>query len=406
MNILVISQYYYPEQFRVTDICENLVRLGHQVTVVAGIPNYPEGEIFEGYETSYKKPEIHNGVTIIRCNNKPRHKGAKKLAINYISYVLCANKIVGKLEDKFDLIYVYQMSPITMAIPAIKYKKKHKIPMYFYCLDIWPESFRDMNDLKIMSKMNPIFLLVKSLSKWIYRKADYIGVKCDEFTDYLVKTCSVKRERCKLLYEHAESNYLSVSDQVIDNNCIDFMFLGNLGHSSNCLNILKATEKLNATMSYKIHFVGDGSEMENLKTYVTEHSMNDRVVFHGRVPQDEVIEFYNYADVCLLTLSNRSEIGLTPPAKLMGYMAASRPILGAINGASQRIIRDAGCGFTTDYDDVDGLSEYMQRIVDDPKILNSLGENGRNYFLNHFTLEKHMLNLEKQLKELIGENEK
>ena len=406
MNILVISHYYYPEQFRVTDICENLVQLGHRVTVITGIPNYPEGEIFEGYETSYKQPEIHNGVTIIRCNNKPRHKGAKALAINYLSYVFCANKVVSQLKDEFDLVFVYQMSPVTMAIPAIKYKKKHKIPMYLYCLDIWPESFRDTNGLKLMSKANPAYLLVKVLSRWIYRRADYIGVKCSEFTDYLVRTCGVKRERCKLLYEHAESNYLSVSEQAIDNNCIDFMFLGNLGHSSNCLNILRAIEQLKETDSYRVHFVGDGSEIENLKTYVTEHSLNDRVVFHGRVPQDEVIEFYNYADVCLLTLSNRSEIGLTPPAKLMGYMAASRPILGAINGASQRIIRDACCGFTTDYDDVDGLAKNMQRIIDNPEILNGLGENGRAYFLNHFTLEKHMLSLEKQLKDLIGENEK
>lgn len=406
MKILVVSQYYWPEQFRVTDICENLVCLGHEVTVIAGIPNYPEGEIYEGYETSYKQPEIHNGVTIIRCNNKPRHKGAKALAINYLSYVFCANKVVSQLKDEFDLVYVYQMSPITMAIPAIKYKKKHKIPMYLYCLDIWPESFRDTNEQKTMSKRNPVFLLVKSLSKWIYRKADCVGVKCNEFTDYLVRTCGVNRERCKLLYEHAESNYLSVSERTIDNNCIDFMFLGNLGHSSNCLNILKATEKLKKSMAYKIHFVGDGSEMENLRSYVVEHSMEDRVIFHGRVPQAEVIEFYNYADVCLLTLSNLSETGLTPPAKLMGYMAASRPILGAINGASQRIIRDANCGFTTDYDDVDGLADYMQRVVDNPGMLNGLGENGRKYFLNHFTLEKHMSTLEKQLKDLIGENEK
>ena len=143
MKILVVTQYYYPEQFRITDICEELVRRGHEVTVLTGLPNYPEGEIFPGYEAAYEKREIHNNVVILRCKLRPRYKGTINLALNYASFVIQATKVLKYLKPDFDAIYVYEVSPITLALPAIWYKHKHHIPIYFYCMDIWPECVRD-----------------------------------------------------------------------------------------------------------------------------------------------------------------------------------------------------------------------------------------------------------------------
>lgn len=400
MNILVVSQYYYPEQFRVTDICESLVRCGHSVTVIAGIPNYPEGEVFSGYEDSYKKVEIHNGVRIIRCKNKPRHQGTVSLAINYISYVTCANRIVRKLHDKFDLVYVYQMSPITMAIPAIVYKKKHKVPLYIYVLDIWPESFRDKGNSKMFSEKNPFFVLVKAISSWIYKSADCLGVKCNAFIDYLVDICGVERSKCSLLHEHAESNYLSISKNPVDNGCVDFMFLGNIGHSSNCLTILKAAELLSDVSSYKIHFVGDGSDLEELKSYANTHNLSEKVVFHGRVPQSEVMSFYDYADVCLLTLSNKSAIGVTPPGKMYGYMAAARPIISSASNVVNFELEKIGCGIGTNPDDVTSLANAMQYAIDNPAELLAMGIKGREYFKENYTIDKHLEGLEAHFKKI------
>ena len=141
MKILVISQYYYPEPFRINEICEELVRRGHAVKVLTMNPNYPDGEFYLGYSNVFSK-EMINGVEVLRCKAQPRHKGNISLARNYLSFVRYASKLIKKLSCEFDCIYIYQLSPITSCIPAIRYKKKYGITIFLYCLDIWPESMK------------------------------------------------------------------------------------------------------------------------------------------------------------------------------------------------------------------------------------------------------------------------
>ncbi len=401
MKILVITQYYYPEQFRVTDVCEGLVKKGNEVTVVTGIPNYPEGEIFPGYEDSYKKEEVYNGVKIIRCNNEPRHKGIVKLFVNYISFVISANKVIENIDKDFDIVYVYQMSPITLALPAIKYKKLYGTPIYLFCMDLWPESIREISTNNIMSRYNPIYLFVKYLSIYIYTSVDCIGVKCNQFTNYLINVCKVHKNKINLLYEHAEEVYLKVNEFPDDNQCYDFMFLGNIGSAQHCELLVEALRNVKSTRKYKLHFVGDGSAIDDIKALVNKLGMNDFVVFHGRKPLGEIIEYYNLADCCLLTLSTRTDCGLTPPGKLYSYMAASRPIIAAAGGDSMTIINDNNCGICVGYGNINGLTEAMQYALDNEKEFQERGHNGREYFKKNFTLDKHIKELEKQIESLL-----
>lgn len=398
MKILVVTQYYYPENFRINDICEELVRRGNNVTVVTGMPSYPKGEIFKGYENAYKRPCQINGVKVYRCNSRPRKNGIINLLLSYISFFKKASKMIKKMDNDFDVVYAYQLSPITLVIPGIKYKRKNSVPLFIYVCDIWPESIRDLGNNKNIGTHNFVYLFFKWLSKRIYSEADIISVKCNEFIDYLADVCNVDKRKCFLNFEHAEDNYLKVSENPEDNGIIDFMFLGNIGHSSNCDLILRVCSKLDGD-NYKIHFVGEGSELDNLIRLSKDLGLDDKVVFHGRVSQTEVVNFYNVADVCILTLSGKSAIGLTPPAKLTGYMAASRPIVASANGATQTIIKAAKCGFVCDADDFNSLLSIMQSIIDNPTIINSLGKNGRDYFLEKFTLEKHIDRFEEILKE-------
>ena len=402
MNILVISQYYYPEDFRINDICEELVRRGNKVTVVAGIPNYPEGVVYKGYEKSYKQPEYINGVKVIRCNNRPRKNGILNLLLNYRSYYKKASVIINKLDEKFDIVYGYQMSPIMQMIPAIKYKKKHNVPFFMYVCDLWPESMRELGNKEI-SKKNIFYKYFLRMSRKVYSFADMIGTKCEEFIDYLEATCGIDRNKCKVIYEHAESNYLAVNEKPTDNGIIDFMYLGNIGHSSNCSLIVKATSKLSGK-NFKVHFVGDGSELTNLKTLTEQMGLEDNIVFHGRKPQKDIIDYYNLCDVCLLTLSNTSIIGVTPPAKLTGYMAACRPIIASVDGAAKRIINAAGCGYVVDANDVDKFAEIMQNAIDNYNEFCCLGIKGRKYFLDHFTIKTHIDNLSIVLGSIIKKN--
>lgn len=142
MRILVFSQYYYPEPFKIHEICEELVKRGNEVTVITGRPNYPDGDLFEGYGNENKMNEVINGVNVIRTKIVLRGHNPLSLMRNYFSYPLLAKKEIKKLNKEFDIVFVYQLSPVFMIKPALYYKKKFKKKVYIYCLDLWPESLK------------------------------------------------------------------------------------------------------------------------------------------------------------------------------------------------------------------------------------------------------------------------
>lgn len=393
MKILVISQYFYPEQFRINDIVEELVKRGHEVTVLTGLPNYPKGDIYNGYENAYKEVSDFHGATIYRCHLRPRKTGSKNLALNYLSFVVQAKKTLKHIKPDFDVIYVYEPSPITVAIPAIWYKKQNDIPIYFYCMDQWPESVVGNG----IGHNSIIYLFAKVLSKYVYNHVDIIGNKCEEFNDYIHSVCGIDKSKMRVLYEHAENSYLSISEKPLDNKIVDFMFLGNIGTAQNCDMLVKAFAQTDYKNKAKLHFVGDGSYMNELKKIVKEQNLEDDVIFHGKHPIEEINTFYELADVCLLSLSGDTACGITPPGKLFGYLAAARTILAAINGPAAKIINESKSGYVVNNDDLSGLTKAMQDIIDSPEQLSEFGRRGREYFLQNYTLENHINLLEKQL---------
>lgn len=402
MNILVISEYYHPEPFRITDICEAMVQKGHTVTVLTKKPDYPKGDIYPGYEGNEHRKEVVNGVRILRCDARPRMQGTINLGRSYLSYMHQDSQQVKRLKGNYDVVFVYQMSPVLMGIPGIKAKKKFDIPMVLYCLDLWPESIKDV----FKSEKAPLFVLTKYASKYIYKKSDLILTKCPSFIDYLVCVCSVNRKKTKVLPEHAEDTYLSVEESPINNGIIDFMFLGNIGISQDCDVIVKAVKKLNPKLPFKVHFVGDGSYLEELKTLADSEGVSSKIQFHGRHPLSEMPEYYKLADVCVLTLSNKTAIGLTVPAKLTGYMAASRPVVAAISGDSREVINDSHCGYCVEAGDINGLALIMLRCIKEPKILHEMGENGREYFKRNYTKDIFINRLENDLCNCIKDKNK
>ncbi len=405
MNILVVTQYFYPERFRINDICVALASAGHKVTVVTGIPNYPEGEVFAGYEQSYKAPQEYNGVTVIRCNNRPRYRGVVNLVRNYLSFVRKASKVVTHLTDDFDAVFVYELSPITLAIPAIRYKKKYRKPMYLYCLDLWPESIRDAFGERILSTKHPFYKIIKYISSKIYQAADAIGVKSEAFETYLTEVCGVKKEKIRFLAEHAESLYLEIDPTPTDNGCFDFVFLGNIGRSQNCEIILKAIPLIQTDRPFQVHFVGDGSGLDKLQQQTVQMGLQQKVVFHGSFPLEQLAPFYQMADACLLTLSDETDISLTPPGKLYGYMAASRPVVAAAGGATKEALQKYDCGVCVAAGDAEGLARQMTQLIEDPAQAHQMGQNGRKHFLQNYTIDIYISNLEKQLDSLIHDGE-
>lgn len=399
MKILVVCQYYYPEQFRINDICEQLVKNGHSVTVLTGLPNYPDGNIPKEYRWGRKRKEVINGVEIRRSFEIGRKHGVIGMAVNYASFMLSASVKALFLKKDFDVIFVYQLSPVTMALPGIMMKKRTKKPLYLYSCDIWPESMRTI----LPDEDSFIFRVVKKFSTYLYSQCDAIAVTSKPFIDYFNKTHSIPVEVISYIPQHAEDLYLKMNFSQVDD-IIDFVFMGNIGIAQDLECILDAAEMIKHIPKFKIHFVGDGAFLEKSKLNSRNKGLEDIVVFHGRHPLEKMPDFYKLADACLLTLKANNLIGLTMPSKLQGYMAAGKTVIGAINGAAQEVIKESQCGLCVNASDSKALAEAMKDFIENHDKYKECGENGRKYFRKYFTKDIFMKNLEKELSRLVGTN--
>lgn len=395
MKILIISQYYSPEQFQINEIAPELVHRGHDVTVVCGLPNYPKGKIFEGFENRFEE-EI-DGVKVIRCKNVPRGSNPIQLIRNYYSFVKGSKIVIRTLPSDYDVVLGYQLSPITSMLAALEYKKLHGTPVVFYTLDIWPVSAEGM----LHGKKNPIYWWVKKLSKKIYKGADRILVTSRPFIDYLHGVLGVPTERMAYLPQHAGTGMLDMDLQADDNGIADFMFAGNLGKGQRVDVIIKAAAVIGARKDYRIHIVGDGRMRQELEQMVKENGLEENVVFYGNQKREDMPSFYKKADALLITLRGNNEVGNTMPGKLQMYMTTGKPILGAINGAAAEVIEDAHCGSCVKAGDYEGLAKLMRFFIEHPMDYNVCGENARRYFKKHFTLENYMEGLEAELRRLV-----
>lgn len=399
MNVLVVCQYYYPEQFRINDICEQLVVEGHSVTVLTGLPNYPKGEVPNEYRWGKRRKEVVNGVNVIRSFEVARGKGAIRLGLNYLSYMFSASLKFFFMKKDFDLIFVYQLSPVTMAFPAIIAKKITKVPLYLYSCDIWPDSMKNI----LSNENNIVYRLLKKISTYIYSQSDGIGITSTPFFHYFNTVHSIPLNKISYIPQHAEETYLSINEPE-DNGIVDFVFMGNIGLAQDIDCILDAIQELKDDLSFKVHFVGDGSYLENSKSIVNEKRLSNHVIFHGRHPLEDMPKFYRLADACLLTLKGDSLVGQTMPSKLQGYMAAGRPVIGAINGAAQEVISESKCGVCVSAGDSKSLAKVMKDFIENPDKYQNFGENGRKYFVDNFTKKKYMEKLVGQFNKLMEEN--
>lgn len=383
MKILIICQYYYPEQFLINDIAPQLVKDGHEVTVLTGLPNYPDGVIKKGYIND----DTYQGVHIIRCHEIGRKKG---ILLNYLSFLFSANRKIKKIKEVFDVVFVYQLSPITMAIPAIKYRKNHSSSkLFLYCLDIWPESMK-------AHLGGPIYKMVAKLSKNTYQQFDRIGVTSRPFIDYMVTENGIERNKLVYIPQHAIGNMIG-KDLSFDNKIIDFLFAGNLGKGQTLDVIIRALALVDR--DYKMHFVGAGSMESKLKALTKELGLENKVIFYGKKTYEEMEEFYKLADALIITLRGNNAVGNTMPGKLQTYMSIGKPIFGAINGAANEIIHEANCGACVNAGDYYGLAGLLTDYIDNPYKYANCGINGRKYFNDNFTFEIFMKKLEKELLE-------
>lgn len=396
MKILIISQRYYPENFRINDISAALCKLGHEVTVLTGLPNYPTGKIPSEYREGKNRIQYIEGVKVIRTWEIGRKKGAVGLACNYLSLAASSSLYTLLRQHNYDIIFVYQTSPIFSMVPAWIVKKKCKIPIFTYCCDLWPESLKAYS----IKESQLLFRFMRQFSGWLYRQSDRIAVTSEPFMDYLKQVHHIDLSRLCYIPQHAETLYLSMDLSPSPSEITHYMFCGNIGKVQDIPCIIRAAAHLPPTLKFAIHIVGDGSALEDCKAMVQSLHMQEKFIFHGRVPVSDMPEFYKCADACLLTLTGDSSIGLTIPSKLQGYMAAGKPVIAAINGASQKIIEAAECGICVNAGDDLALAKALEDFIINRPHYDACEKNGRDYFQKHFTLDIFMDNLTKALVDL------
>lgn len=396
MKILVISQYYYPEQFKINDICESFVEKGNSVTVLTGLPNYPSGIVPDKYRFGKKRREVINGVNVVRCYLMGRGKGAIRLGINYLSFMLTSSIKVLFLKEKFDIIFVYQLSPIFMALPGVIYKKRYKVPLYLYCLDLWPESLK----VNIKNENNFVYKCVKSFSKYLYKKSDYIGVTSKPFIQYLNEVHNVEISKLSYLPQHGYDAYTNLNDEQSNHIGINVSYFGNIGKVQDFDIIIKNIDKIDSNINF--HIIGDGSEFEDLENKIDSFKLNNRITLHGYKRKEDLVELYRMTDICFLSLRSESSIGNTLPSKMIEYLSVNKPILAISRGPVKELIDEINCGYCVNSgDDLDYI-EKINLLSKNSELRLTLGYNGRKYFNENFTKETFITKLEKQFNDLIG----
>ena len=400
MRILLVTQYFYPENFKSNDIAFELAKRGHEVDALVGIPNYPEGKYYKGYGLLKKRHEVVNGVHIYRAFQTPRGKGGWRLPLNYLTYVIsgCIDVLIYFAWKKYDCVICHETSPIFQAYPGLLVSKLRKIPFYMWVLDIWPDAMRSGGGIK----NEKIIDWADRRVKGIYKDCTKILISSKRFTESILPKGDFAD---KIVYfpNWSEDMLEMPSDYHIPElpNGFKIMIAGNLGKSQNLDAVAEAMVKLRDVPEVKWIFVGDGSRKEWLDQFIVNNGLEDCAYTLGRYPFAAMPAFFAKADAMLVTLrAEFPHLGMVVPARLQSYMSAGRPVLAMIGSGGQDIIREADCGYAVGAGDVDAFVKVIrEKVLTDREGFEAKGMNGRRYFEEHYRKEDCIDHLEDIIKQ-------
>ena len=387
MKILIVSQYYWPENFRINEISSELKKEGNDVVILTGYPNYPEGKINEDFLKNPVKYSNFKGIKIIRVPIIPRGKKNLQLIFNYFSFVVSAIFIgIFKLRKySFDMIFVFQTSPVFVGIPSSLIAFIKKCPQVFYVLDLWPETLTALGIIKSKWQL----FIIRNIVKLIYSRCDLILVQSKKFIKEIKKY-----SKNKVLYFPAwvESEFINspkglAKEITCRKNIFTIMFAGNIGKAQDFKSLLKAAEYLvnNYFIKFRIIIIGEGSEKKWLIKEVKEKKLNNYFKILGRYPLNRMPSFFSHADVLLVSLSNKDVFNMTIPGKIQTYLASGKPIIGMLNGEGANIIRESKAGYTCDSGDYKELAKLIIKMSKlNPQSKSLLGKNGLDYCEKEF----------------------
>ena len=387
MKILIVSQYFWPENFRINDLTQELVQRGHSVTVLTGIPNYPAGTVFEEYRKTPKAFEYYSGARVFRAPMLARGNGAMRLFLNYLSFVFgaCLYGPWRLRGQQVDVIFVFEPSPVTVGLPAILLGRIKRAPVVFWALDLWPETLAAIGVVR-----SPMVLgWVGHLVRFIYERCTLVLGQSRGFLPKIAKYCSDAK---KIRYFPSwaeeifnEADLVSAPEVPVQQGVFNVLFAGNIGEAQDLPAVLNAAESLRHNTAIRWLIVGDGRRSDWIHEEVARRGLQRNVMLLGRFPVERMPSFYAHAGALLVSLKKDPVFSLTIPGKVQSYLMAGVPILGMLDGEGAQVITDSKAGLVCPAGNSGGLaSAVLEMFAMSVDQRNQLGLNGRDYAQKEF----------------------
>tara|TARA_B110000977_G_scaffold201714_1_gene297976 strand:- start:6263 stop:7516 length:1254 start_codon:yes stop_codon:yes gene_type:complete len=404
MQILIVTQYFWPENFRINDLVEELVQRGHIVTVLTGVPNYPAGNVFEAYRQDSKAFGFYNGAKILRIPMLARGRGSFRLFLNYVSFVIGAC-LCGPWRlrgQRADVIFVFEPSPITVGLPALFIGRIKRAPVVFWALDLWPETLVAMGAVRSPTLLRWIGYMVK----FIYNRCTLVLGQSHGFLASIAKYCS-NTKKIRYFPSWAEEVFnepdiVPAQEVVVGEGLFSVLFAGNVGEAQDLPAILDSAELLKHNTAIRWIIVGDGRKSDWLKKEVKRRGLQASVLILGRFPVERMPSFYMHADALLVSLKKDPVFSMTIPGKVQSYLMAGIPLVGMLDGEGAKVITEMNAGLVCAAGDASGLSTAVLKMAAMSAVeRRQLGLNGRAYAQKEFGRDLLMDRLEALLIEAV-----
>ena len=396
-RILVVTQHFWPENFRINDIVQGFLEDGLEVDVLCGLPNYPKGEWFDGYGPHGPFEEHFGTAQVFRAREIPRTGNTGlRIFLNYISWPLYAAGALGRLPGDYDAVFCFNTSPVLMCWPAIRYARRHHIPLTNYVLDIWPENLYSVLPVK-----NPVLRAVaQGVSDWLYKRCDRLIAMSEPLQRRLIQRTGKEARDVAVIPQYCEDFYaLPCPDEALQarfDGRFNLVFTGTFTPAQSLETVIEAVGLARQRGADNLHLllVGDGMSRDALVRRVAELGAGDYVTFYGSVPATDIPRFTTLADALIVSLSDSPDLGLTVPAKVASYMAAGKPVLASMDGAGYEAVREAG-GLSSPACDAEALADNLTALCAmTPAARAEMGRRAKDYYLAHYRRAELLRRLE------------
>lgn len=405
MRLLVVTQYFWPENFRVNDLVAELGRRGHRVTVLTGLPNYPEGRVAPEFRRDPAHFSVYEGAEVVRVPILTRGKGGRRLAFNYLSFVLSASTLgVWRLRRRaFDALFVFQPSPISACLPAILIGKLKRAPVLLWVLDLWPETLAAVGAVRAPW----LLALIGRMVAFIYRRCGLVLAQSRAFESNIARYAG-DRSRIRYFPGWAEPLFqgtLAAVEPALEvrayQDTFNVLFAGNIGEAQDFPAILDAADRLRQRADIRWLIVGEGRASEWVRSEIRRRALDDSVRMLGRHPIERMPSFFRVAGALLVTLKRDPVFAMTIPGKVQTYLATGVPVVGMLDGEGARVIEQSGAGFVCGSGDGAGLADRVARLASMPAHERAaMGTRGAEYSRHEFDRDQLLTRLEGWMSEL------